>query len=99
MAIEPAPSAEVLEVEEDETSKRERDAALASTFDQSLAHHGKTHEEMIEERQDAARLIVDTAIVAGVVIAVTAEPPDDSVEIAIAGSPDGEPDGENDGGD
>ena len=42
--------------EEDEESKRKREAELASTFDQPLAHHGKTEEEMIEERQAEARL-------------------------------------------
>lgn len=70
VAVEPAPLAEVVDVEEDEESKRNRDAALASTFDQSLAHNGKTDEELIEERQDEARLIVDAVILTGIVIAV-----------------------------
>jgi hypothetical protein len=70
VAVEPAPRTEVVEVEEDEDSKREREAALASTFDPALAHHGKTDEELIEERKDDARMLGDAAIAAAIVIAV-----------------------------
>lgn len=70
VAVEPAPRKEVLDAEEDEQSKREREAALASTFDQSLAHNGKTDEELIEERQDETRMILDAAIVVGIAVAV-----------------------------
>jgi hypothetical protein len=70
VAVEPAPRSEVVEVEEDEDSKRARDAALASTFDPALAHHGKTDEEMIEERNDETRAILDAAIVVGIAVAV-----------------------------
>jgi hypothetical protein len=69
----------VVEAEEDEQAKRDREAALASTFDQSLAHHGKTDEELIEERQDEARMILDVAIVTGVVIAVAENEAEDVV--------------------
>ncbi len=92
VAVEPAPRNEVVEAEEDEDAKREREAALASTFDQALAHHGKTDEEMIEERQDEARLLVDAAIVTGIVIAV-AENQSLDVEDAVP------PDDDDDGGD
>lgn len=54
------------ELDEDEEKRRAREAALASTFDPDLAHAGKTDEELIEERQDEARLFVDIAIAAGV---------------------------------
>ncbi|MCX7358569.1 MAG: hypothetical protein NT015_10570 [Alphaproteobacteria bacterium] len=70
VAVEPAPRHEVVDAEEDEQAKREREAALASTFDQSLAHNGKTDEELIEERQDETRMILDAAIVVGIAIAV-----------------------------
>ena len=68
--LEPAPRKEVLDTEEDEQSKREREAALASTFDDALAHNGKTDEELIEERQDETRMILDAAIVVGIAVAV-----------------------------
>ena len=84
VAIEPAPRTEVVEAEEDEESKRARDAALASTFDPALAHNGKTDEEMIEERQDDARLLGDVAIAAAIVIAVTDDAREDSVEFDTA---------------
>lgn len=70
VAVEPAPSSEVVEAEEDEESKRARDAALASTFDPALAHSGKTDEEMIEERNDDTRALLDAAIVVGIAVAV-----------------------------
>jgi hypothetical protein len=69
VTVEPAPRREVLEAEEDEESKRDREAALASTFDPALAHHGKTDEELIEERQDEARMLGDAAIATAIVIA------------------------------
>ena len=83
MAVEPAPRQDVLDAEEDEQSKREREAALASTFDQALAHNGKTDEELIEERQDEARMLGDVAIAAAIVIAVTDDAREDSVEFEI----------------
>lgn len=70
VAVEPAPRSEVMDVEEDEESKRARDAALASTFDPALAHDGKTDEEMIEERKDDTRALLDAAIVVGIAVAV-----------------------------
>ena len=69
VAVEPAQRQDVLEAEEDEQAKRDREAALASTFDQSLAHNGKTNEELIEERQDETRMILDAAIVIGIAVA------------------------------
>jgi hypothetical protein len=83
VAVEPAPRTEVVEAEEDEESKRARDAALASAFDPALAHNGKTDEEMIEERQDEARALGDLAIAAAIVIAVTDDAREDSVEFEI----------------
>ena len=83
VAVEPAPRTEVVEAEEDEESKRARDAALASTFDPALAHNGKTDEELIEERQDEARLLGDVAIAAAIVIAVTDDAREDDVEFEI----------------
>lgn len=83
VAVEPAPRTEVVEAEEDEESKRARDAALASTFDPALAHNGKTDEEMIEQRQDEARALGDIAIAAAIVIAVTDDAREDSVEFDI----------------
>lgn len=70
VAVDPTPKTDVVEVEEDEESKRQREAALASTYDPALAHDGKTDEEMLEERQDETRMILDAAIVTGIVIAV-----------------------------
>ncbi|MEZ5971017.1 MAG: hypothetical protein R3C31_04340 [Hyphomonadaceae bacterium] len=81
VAVEPEPRKEVLEAEEDEASKREREATLASTFDQSLAHNGKTDEEMLEERQDEARMLGDAAIAAAIVIAVTDEAHHDDIYV------------------
>ncbi len=84
VAVEPAPRKDVVEAEEDEQSKREREAALASTFDQTLAHHGKTDEELIEERQDEARMLGDAAIAAAIVIAVTDDARADAIDVEIA---------------
>jgi hypothetical protein len=70
VAVEPAPHRDVVEAEEDEQARRDREVALASTFDPALAHHGKTDEEILEERQDDTRMILDAAIVTGVVIAI-----------------------------
>lgn len=92
VAVEPAPRREVLEAEEDEQSKREREAALASTFDDALAHNGKTDEEMIEERQDETRMILDTAIVVGIAVAVAEHEALDVEEVVP-------PEIEDDGGD
>lgn len=71
----------MLEAEEDDDSKRARDAALASTFDPALAHHGKTDEELIEERQDASRALGDAVIVAGVAIALAENAEDDALNV------------------
>ena len=94
VAVEPAPRKEVLDAEEDEQSKREREAALASTFDQSLAHNGKTDEELIEERQDEMRALGDVAIAAAIVIAVTDDARDDDIEFEIVDETPAEADGD-----
>ena len=97
VAVEPAPPQDVLDAEEDEQSKREREAALASTFDQSLAHNGKTDEELIEERQDDARMLGDAMIAVAIVIAVTddARAHDIDVEIVEGAPPEiGDDDGD-----
>ena len=86
MSIEAAPkTAPVIDAEEDEEGKRERAAALASTFDPERAHAGKSEEELIAEREAETRELIDAAIVVGVVIAV-AEANDNE-------APDVEPDG------
>lgn len=91
VSVETAPGSSVVEAEADEEEQRKRDAAGASTYDQALAHDGKTDEELIEERQDAARLVSDAVIVVGVVAAIAAsrdedEPSEAIVEEAQAGS-------------
>ena len=93
VAVEPAPRAEVVEAEEDEDSKRARDAALASTFDPALARNGKTDEEMIEERQDETRMILDAAIVVGIAIAVTENEGEEIVDVEEIVPPDEDDDG------
>ncbi|MEQ1817302.1 MAG: hypothetical protein ABL871_01735 [Terricaulis sp.] len=93
MTVEPAPRQDVLEAEEDEQAKREREATLASTFDDALAHNGKTDEELIEERQDEARMLVDAAIVTGIVIAVAEHEILDAEEAVLPDTSD------DDGGD
>ena len=90
VTVETTPKADVVEVEEDEESKRQRDAALASTFDPALAHHGKTDEELLEERQDDTRLILDAAIVVGIAVAVAEHETLDAVEAVV--SPESEDD-------
>ncbi|MEZ5994593.1 MAG: hypothetical protein R3C25_02470 [Hyphomonadaceae bacterium] len=70
VTVEPAaPGETVIDAVEDEEARRRRDAALASTFDPERIHHGKSEEEQIAEREAEARLIVDTAIAAGLTIA------------------------------
>ncbi len=91
VAVEPAPRSEVVEAEEDEDSKRARDAALASTFDPALAHNGKTDEEMIEERNDETRALLDAAIVVGIAVAVAENEILDAEEIVP-------PENDDDGG-
>lgn len=81
VAVEPAPKSNVLEAEEDDDSKRARDAALVSTFDPALAHHGKTDEELIEERQDATRVLGDAVIVAGIAIALAENAENDALNV------------------
>jgi hypothetical protein len=90
VTVDPAPPDAVLDAEEDEEAKRKRDAELASTFDPALAHHGKTEEEMIEQRQDEARLLLDAAIAAGIVFAVAeqADNEDAEVDVEEAAPPD-----------
>lgn len=87
VAVEPTPRQDVLDAEEDEQSKREREAALASTFNDALAHNGKTDEELIEERQDETRMILDAAIVVGIAVAV-AEHEAHDVEEVVPPEPD-----------
>lgn len=97
VAVESAPRQNVVDAEEDEQARRAREAALASTFDPALAHHGKTDEELIEERKDEARTLGDAVIAAAIVIAVTDAARDDGAELEIVeGAP---PDTEEDGGD
>jgi hypothetical protein len=72
VSVENAPKAGTQVVEgqaENEDEKRKLDAALASTYDPARTHDGKTDEELIEERDHEARLIVDVAIVTGVIVA------------------------------
>lgn len=95
VAVESAPRTEVLEAEEDAESKRQRDAALASTFDPALAHSGKTDEELIKERQDEARMVLDTAIAVGIVIAVTDDERSDDIDVEIV--EDAPPEDDDDG--
>lgn len=92
MAVEPAPQGNVVDAEEDEESKRAREAALASTFDPSRTHSGKTEDELIAEREADVRLIVDVAIVTGVAIALHEADADDpeSDDLAPTDSNDGE---------
>lgn len=93
VAVEPAPRKEVLDAEEDEQSKREREATLASTFDDALAHNGKTDEELIAERQDETRMILDTAIAVGIAVAVAEHEILDAEEAVLPDTSD------DDGGD
>lgn len=88
------PRREVLDAEEDEQSRREREAALASTFDQTLAHNGKTDEELIEERQDDMRALGDVAIAVAIAIAVTDDDGVSDAHIEIVEEAPVEADGE-----
>lgn len=66
----PKPGTPVVEGQpEDDEERRAFDAALASTFDPAHTHDGKTDEELIEARDHEARLVVDAAIVTGVIVA------------------------------
>jgi hypothetical protein len=66
----PKPGAQVVEGQaESEEEKRGLDAALASTFDPAHTHDGKSDEELIAERDHARELIIDVAIVTGVIVA------------------------------
>lgn len=81
MALEPSPKTPVIEGEaDDEETQRKRDAALASTFDQELAHAGKSDEELIAERDAETRALIDVAIVAGVLIAAADADADETEE-------------------
>lgn len=93
VAVEPSPRSEIVEAEEDEDSKRARDAALASTFDPALAHNGKTDDEMIEERQDETRMILDAAIVVGIAIAVAENEIEEPIDAEAAPPPEADDDG------
>jgi len=84
VSVEPAPKTPVVEAEADGEDQCKRNAAVASTYDQALAHDGKTDEEQIEERQDMARLVVDAAIVVGVVAAIAHAHDDDEPDAEIA---------------
>jgi hypothetical protein len=83
VAVETAPKSDVVAVEEDEESKRRRDAELASTFDQTLAHNGKTEEELIEERQEETRQLLDTAIAVGVIVAIAENAEQDGADLDV----------------
>lgn len=98
VAVETAPKSEVVAAEEDEESKRRRDAELASTFDQTLAHNGKTEEEMIEERQIETRQLLDTAIAAGIVVAIAENAEHDGSDLDVEQAVEADGDDE-DGGD
>jgi hypothetical protein len=54
---------------EGEELKRQRDAALASTYDSSLAKSGKTDEEIDKQKHDEALLVGGAAIVTAVMVA------------------------------
>jgi hypothetical protein len=102
VSVEPAPRSEVVEAQVDEDEKRKREAELASTYDPELAHHGKTDEEKIEKRQDEARLLLDTAIASGIVIALAESAENDTAAAdvedgAASEDDDGEQRGEDDG--
>lgn len=84
VSVEPAPKMPVVEAEADDEDQRKRDAAAASTYHQALAHDGKTDEELIEERQDMARLVVDAAIIVGVAAAIAHAHDDDAPDAEIA---------------
>ena len=70
VALDPAPKAGIVEAVEDEEGAAKRAAALASTFDPTIAHAGKTNEEMIAERDAATRAAFDIALAVGVIAAV-----------------------------
>lgn len=93
VTVEPAPRNEVVEAEADEDSKRARDAALASTYDPALAHSGKTDEEMIEERKDDTRALLDTAIVVGIAVAVAENAEDEALDTEEVVPPETDDDG------
>jgi hypothetical protein len=92
VTVEPAPRSEVVDAEEDEESKRAREAALASTYDPALAHSGKTDEEMIEERNDETRALLDAAIVVGIAVAIAENETSDVEEDVVP------PETDDDGG-
>jgi len=83
----PPPEREVLDAEPEDEKKR--DAALASTFDQELAHDGKSDEELIKERQDDARLLADVVIVTGVIVAAHEAAEVEEIELDAAEEDDG----------
>ena len=93
VAVEPAPLSEGVDVEEDEGSKLARDAALPATVAPSLAHDGKTDEEMIEERKDHMRAILDTAIVVGIAVAVAENAEDEVLDAEDVVPPEADDDG------
>jgi len=94
VSLDRAPSAPVIEVQEDDGAKRRREAALASTFDPERAHDGKTDEEMIEERAQETRILVDVAIVAGIAVAVIEADATDDFDLDLEGTATSDDDGE-----
>lgn len=94
VSVEPAPRNDVVDVEEDEESKRAREAALASTYDQTIAHVGKTDDEMLAERQADARQLTDAAIVAGVVIIAAQHADSEDLDLEDAVPPEMDDGGE-----
>lgn len=84
VSVENAPKAGTPVVEgqaENDEERRKLDAALASTYDPTRTHDGKTDEEMLEEREVEARFVADAVIVTGVIVAH---------EIAVHHEPDGD---------
>lgn len=70
MSVEPAPKTPVIDAEPaDGEEQRKQEAAAASTYDQALAHDGKTDEELLEERHDAELAVAGAAIVGSIIIA------------------------------
>lgn len=98
VSVDPAPKNEVIDAEEDEEDRLRREAALASTYDPTITHSGKTDEELIAEREADTRLLVDVAIVAGVAIALADDQDErDGADPEIEPDAPTEPD-EDDGG-
>ena len=66
----PKPGAPVVDGKaESDEEKRKLDAAAASTYDPARTHDGKTDEELVVESDHARELVIDVAIVTGVIVA------------------------------